>query len=253
MANIQKITEFKAGRETLGDIHYTVYYDTGRRVNYYGRDTLPMTVVNILTDENTVSETVYIEDNYLHCVNSRTTYIPADKPQEAPAAEAEQQPTETENAPQAATQAAPAADPDAVTLAPADMACVWTEAGDMVQPVGVWLDDGSATDSNTARDMIRANLEYLTADDPARAEQFEILEELDRQEGRQPAQEPKKTTEPAGRIYHVYFTDNPYQAMTVKARTKREAEKAGRLYIRQWQLDATIDRIERDEGEAIPF
>ena len=31
---------------------------------------------------------------------------PADKPQEAPAAEAEQQPTETENAPQAATQAA---------------------------------------------------------------------------------------------------------------------------------------------------
>lgn len=96
MANIQKITEFKAGRETLGDIHYTVYYDSGRRVNYYGRDTLPMTVVNLLTDENTVSETVYIEDNYLHCVNSRTTYTPADKPQEAaqeaPAAQAEADP-----------------------------------------------------------------------------------------------------------------------------------------------------------------
>lgn len=110
MASIQKITEFKAGREALSDTHYTVYYDTGRRVNYYGRDTLPMTVVNFLTDENTVSETVYIEDNYLHCVNSRTTYTPADKPQEAPqeapAAEAEQQPTENENAPQAATQAA---------------------------------------------------------------------------------------------------------------------------------------------------
>ena len=115
MTNIRKITEFKAGRETLGDIHYTVYYDTGRRVNYYGRNTLPMTVVNFLTDENTVSETVYIDDNYLHCVNSRTTYTPADKPQEAPAAEAE--------------QAAPAADPDAATLAPADAACVWDEDG----------------------------------------------------------------------------------------------------------------------------
>ena len=158
---------------------------------------------------------------------------PQEAPQEAPAAEAEQQPTTTDEAPQAATQAAQEA-----TTEPA--------------PVGVWMDDGSATDSQTAREMIQQNIEYLEPDDPARAEQIELLAELDRQEGR-PAQEPKKTTEPAGRIYHVYFTDNPYQAMTVKARTKREAEKAGRLYIRQWQLDATIDRIERDEGEAIPF
>jgi len=112
MASIQKITEFKAGRETLGDIHYTVYYDSGRRVNYYGRDTLPMTVVNLLTDENTVSETVYIDDNYLHCVNSRTTYTPADKPQEA----------------------APADDPEAVTLAPAEDAQVWDENGETVTP-----------------------------------------------------------------------------------------------------------------------
>ena len=58
MSNIYMITEFKAGREALSETHYTVYYNSGRRVNYYGRDTLPMTVVNILTDENTVSETV---------------------------------------------------------------------------------------------------------------------------------------------------------------------------------------------------
>lgn len=86
---------------------------------------------------------------------------PAEAPQEAPAAEAEQQPTTTDEAPQAATQAA---------------------------------------------------------------------------------------QERPQRIYSVYFTDHPTQAMTVKARTKREAEKAGRLYIRQWGLDASIDRIERAEA-----
>lgn len=46
------------------------------------------------------------------------------------------------------------------------------------------------------------------------------------------------------KIYNVYFTDYPYQAMQVKARSITEAIKAGRLYIRQWQLDADIDRIE---------
>lgn len=75
MANIQKITVFKGGRKLFGD-HYTIYYETGRKVNYYGSDTLPMTVVNFLTNENTISETVYIDDDHNHCVNSRTTYKP---------------------------------------------------------------------------------------------------------------------------------------------------------------------------------
>ena len=82
MASIKKITVFKTGRKVFEDIHYTVYYETGRKVNYYGSDTLPMTIVNFLTDENTISETVYIEDGYNHCINSRTTYKPQEKPTE---------------------------------------------------------------------------------------------------------------------------------------------------------------------------
>ena len=51
------------------------------------------------------------------------------------------------------------------------------------------------------------------------------------------------------KIYDVYFTDNPYSAAKFQAETKREVEKAARLYIRQWQLDAKIDRIvENKEG-----
>lgn len=46
------------------------------------------------------------------------------------------------------------------------------------------------------------------------------------------------------KVYNVYFTDYPWQAMKVKASSMNEARKAGRLYIRQWQLDADIDRIE---------
>ena len=77
MKGIKKITEFVSGKHpSLGGTHYTVYYESGRKVNYYGKDTLPMSVVNFLTDENTVSETLYIEDHAIGrtIVNKRITY-----------------------------------------------------------------------------------------------------------------------------------------------------------------------------------
>lgn len=45
-------------------------------------------------------------------------------------------------------------------------------------------------------------------------------------------------------VWAVYFTDNPYSAAYFKG-TKTEVTKGARLYIRQWQLDASIDRIEK--------
>ncbi|MBR2126903.1 MAG: hypothetical protein IJ943_09250, partial [Akkermansia sp.] len=67
---------------------------------------------------------------------------------------------------------------------------------------------------------------------------------------RKPAEAPQEA--PAAEAEQPTTTDEApqaaTQAMTVKARTKREAEKAGRLYIRQWGLDASIDRIERAEA-----
>ena len=44
-------------------------------------------------------------------------------------------------------------------------------------------------------------------------------------------------------VYAVYFTDNPRQPAFFKG-TLTEVNAAARLYIRQWQLDATIARIE---------
>ena len=52
------------------------------------------------------------------------------------------------------------------------------------------------------------------------------------------------------RKYRVYFTDNPYSAMTCLAFSEGGARRIGNLYIRQWQLDAKIDRIEEAEEEA---
>lgn len=76
---IKRITEFVSGNHpSLGGTHYTVYYKSGRKVNYYGVDTLPMSVVNFLTSKNTVSETLYIEDTFLKCINKRITYKAAD-------------------------------------------------------------------------------------------------------------------------------------------------------------------------------
>ena len=51
------------------------------------------------------------------------------------------------------------------------------------------------------------------------------------------------------RKYRVYFTDNPYSAMTCLAFSESGARRIGNLYIRQWQLDAKIDRIEVDRIE----
>jgi hypothetical protein len=45
------------------------------------------------------------------------------------------------------------------------------------------------------------------------------------------------------KIFAVYFTDNPFDPAYFKG-TKTEALKGARLYIRQWGLDAKIDRIE---------
>jgi hypothetical protein len=45
------------------------------------------------------------------------------------------------------------------------------------------------------------------------------------------------------KIQAVYFTDNPSSPAYFKG-TVIEAKKGGNLYIRQWQLNASIDRIE---------
>ena len=45
------------------------------------------------------------------------------------------------------------------------------------------------------------------------------------------------------KIQAVYFTDSPTEAAYFKG-SKTEARKGANLYIRQWQLDAKIDRIE---------
>jgi len=44
------------------------------------------------------------------------------------------------------------------------------------------------------------------------------------------------------KIQAVYFTDNPFDPAYFKG-TITQAKKGARLYIRQWQLDAQIDRI----------
>lgn len=44
------------------------------------------------------------------------------------------------------------------------------------------------------------------------------------------------------KIQAVYFTDNPFDPAYFKG-TKSEARKSANLYIRQWQLDAQIDKI----------
>lgn len=45
------------------------------------------------------------------------------------------------------------------------------------------------------------------------------------------------------KIQAVYFTDSPAEPAYFKG-SKTEARKGGNLYIRQWGLDAKIDRIE---------
>ena len=92
----------KAGK--IIGINYTVWYKNGVRRDYrHGHyKVIPMTVLNFIMDESNEARTRYQEfDGNTY---KRTMYQqPQESPQEATAAEAEQQPTETENAPQAAT------------------------------------------------------------------------------------------------------------------------------------------------------
>jgi hypothetical protein len=44
-------------------------------------------------------------------------------------------------------------------------------------------------------------------------------------------------------IHAVYFSDNPYDPAYFKG-TKEAAKRGAKQYIRQWNLDATISRIE---------
>lgn len=55
---------------------------------------------------------------------------------------------------------------------------------------------------------------------------------------------PPSRNEAPMKRYAIYLNDNPYDPMYCDAKNKTEARKAGQLYIRQWVLHTTIDRIE---------
>ena len=46
------------------------------------------------------------------------------------------------------------------------------------------------------------------------------------------------------KTYNVYFSDAPGIPAKFRCKTKAEATKSARLYIKQWDLGATIERIE---------
>ena len=46
------------------------------------------------------------------------------------------------------------------------------------------------------------------------------------------------------KTYNVYFSDAPGTPAKFRCNTKAEATKSARLYIKQWDLNATIERIE---------
>ena len=46
------------------------------------------------------------------------------------------------------------------------------------------------------------------------------------------------------KTYNVYFSDAPGTPAKFRCNTKAEATKSARLYIKQWNLDAVIERIE---------
>lgn len=80
MKNIKQITEFVLGGHSIIDgTHYTVYYKSGRRKTYYAKNTLPMSVLEFLTDEGVVSETTYLRDNLTNRINKRIKYLPANR------------------------------------------------------------------------------------------------------------------------------------------------------------------------------
>lgn len=46
-------------------------------------------------------------------------------------------------------------------------------------------------------------------------------------------------------LYRLYFTSFPYQALVCRAVSMQDAQRKARNYIRIWNLDASIDRIEK--------
>ena len=46
------------------------------------------------------------------------------------------------------------------------------------------------------------------------------------------------------KTYNVYFSDAPGIPAKFKCKTKKEAAWNARFYIKQWDLNATIERIE---------
>ncbi len=46
------------------------------------------------------------------------------------------------------------------------------------------------------------------------------------------------------KIFKVYFTDNPHDALTIHAKTITEAKKSANQYKRAWMIKGKIDRIE---------
>lgn len=80
MKNINQITEFVLGGHSIHDgTHLTVYYKSGRQKTYYSKGILPMSVVEFLTDESTISETTYIHDDVNNLTHKRIKYLPANR------------------------------------------------------------------------------------------------------------------------------------------------------------------------------
>lgn len=48
-------------------------------------------------------------------------------------------------------------------------------------------------------------------------------------------------------MYYVYLSDAPTDALKIKTNSKQTAKKLANQYIKLWQLDATIERMERME------
>ena len=48
-------------------------------------------------------------------------------------------------------------------------------------------------------------------------------------------------------MYYVYLSDAPTDALKIKTNNKQAARKSANQYIRLWQLDAKIERIEKME------
>lgn len=48
-------------------------------------------------------------------------------------------------------------------------------------------------------------------------------------------------------MYYVYLSDAPTDALKIKTNNKQKARKSANQYIKLWQLDAKIERMEKVE------